>query len=346
MGKLLNHTLSILLSVAIGSFSAPEAEACTSMLVSARASATGRPLMWKHRDTDARDNFMERVEPEGSALGFTALYNGGDSLLREAWMGINDAGFAVMNTASYNLAPDTAKYCDREGEVMRLALERCRSLADFEQMLAERPRPMGVQANFGAMDAEGGMAYYETNDVGFVKYDVNDTAEGWIVRTNYSESGDSTGGFGYIRHQNVYDILDAQMQTGKFAPEDFTERASRSFWHSLLQKDYLHGPDRWVIDQDFIPRAISSASIVIEGGAQDPDGYRLWVILGYPPIGQTWQTDSKHLPDALRPTQAGWHSPECMSNLERKRQVFPITRGSGPKYIDMEALRRLMPTNP
>lgn len=82
-----------------------------------------------------------------------ALYNGGDSLLAEAWMGLNDAGFAIMNTASYNLAPDTASVKDREGIVMRLALERCRTLDDFETLLDTLPRPLGVQANFGVLDA-------------------------------------------------------------------------------------------------------------------------------------------------------------------------------------------------
>ena len=89
---------------------AESAEACTSMLVSGAYSRSGRPMMWKHRDTGAEDNFIERKAATDSTIGFVALYNGGDSLLREAWMGVNDRGFAIMNTASYNLAPDTTDY--------------------------------------------------------------------------------------------------------------------------------------------------------------------------------------------------------------------------------------------
>ena len=93
-------------------------------------------------------------------------------------IGNNETGFAVMNTASYNLAPDTAVYKDREGDVMTQALKECRVLADFESLLDRLPRPLGVQANFGAMDATGAAAYYETCDSGFVKFDVGGFSDG------------------------------------------------------------------------------------------------------------------------------------------------------------------------
>ena len=86
-----------------------------------------------------------------------ALFNAGDVRLREAWVGFNEAGFAVMNTASYNLAPDTARVRDREGVIMARALATCRSVADFTSMLdsAISCGTMGVQANFGVVDAYG-----------------------------------------------------------------------------------------------------------------------------------------------------------------------------------------------
>ncbi|MDE6693909.1 MAG: hypothetical protein K2K05_11040, partial [Muribaculaceae bacterium] len=89
--------------LSVGTFSS---QACTSMLVSAKASGTGRPLMWKHRDTGTEHNYIDKVPARGGYHGYVALYNGGDAKQSEAWMGMNDAGFAIMNTASYNLAPD------------------------------------------------------------------------------------------------------------------------------------------------------------------------------------------------------------------------------------------------
>ena len=58
--------------------------------------------------------------------------------------------------------------------VGRKALATCRTLADFEKMLDKYKRPMGVEANFGVIDAEGGAAYYEVNNDSWTKIDVND----------------------------------------------------------------------------------------------------------------------------------------------------------------------------
>ena len=104
-------------------FASLQVFACTSAIVSAKASKTGRPLLWKNRDTGTEHNFVEKVEAKDGNYAYVALYNGGDKKLRDAWLGMNEVGFAIMNTASYNLAPDTAKLKDQEGYVMSLALQ-------------------------------------------------------------------------------------------------------------------------------------------------------------------------------------------------------------------------------
>ena len=150
MRKHINPIMATLLAGAVIFCNAPQSIGCTSLIAAGRATLSGRPLLWKHRYTSASNNFIARVEADSvsGAIGFTALFNGGDSLLAEAWMGMNDAGFAIMNTASYNLAPDTAAVRDREGYVMSAALRCCQSVNDFELLLHELPKPLGVQANF------------------------------------------------------------------------------------------------------------------------------------------------------------------------------------------------------
>lgn len=320
-----------------------ESIACTSAIVHASRTAGGRTLMWKHRDTGTEHNFVERVAATDSTLAFVALFNGGDSLLLEAWTGINEAGFGIMNTASYNLAPDTAKVKDREGVVMRMALEKCRSLSDFENMLASLPRPMGVQANFGVIDASGDGAYYETDDLGFRKYSLSETEDGYLIRTNFSESGNSTDGMGYIRYATACELLQPYRSGLPVSPEIFTEGLSRSFRHSLLDEDYARGDTRWVIDQDFIPRHSSAASIVIEGvkAGEDPALTVMWTALGYPPAAVVVPVTVDSVPDDLRPNGKEWRAPACDRALSLKEKIFPIKRGSGQRYIDMEALRRI-----
>lgn len=129
-------------------------------------------------------------------------------------MGMNDAGFAIMNTVAYNLPANAPSWIDREGYVMAEALQTCRSVDDFARLLDSLPKPMGVRTNFGVIDADGNGAYFETDDYKYVRYDLRDAQGGVMIRTNYAYSGTPDEGKGYIRHQNVVDLLKAQIDTG------------------------------------------------------------------------------------------------------------------------------------
>lgn len=311
--------------------------ACTSAIVSSKASAAHKPMLWKHRDSSFESNFIERIAATDSAFAYIALFNAGDSLLSEAWIGVNDQGFAIMNTASYNLAPDTATYKDREGFIMTEALRTCRSVDDFSRLLSYHPKPLGVQANFGVVDADGNGAYFETDDHNFTKYDLSESQEGVLFRTNFSFSGDSAAGYGYIRYGNASDILSNHIQHQSLSPQHFTEIASRSFYHSLTSRDASNDSCRWIVDQDFIPRNNSCASVVIEVA---PDGKSvMWAALGYPPCAIAYPATIDNVPDCLRPTLPGYKSDAAETSIAKKRKAFPITRGNGPKYIDMDYVR-------
>lgn len=341
--KMMNRFVAAIICLLMGM--SIHSHACTSMLVSAKASGTGRPLMWKHRDTGTEHNFVDKVPARNGKLGYVALFNGGDANLREAWMGMNDAGFAIMNTASYNLAPDTAKIKDREGLLMSAALVSCRTVDDFETVLKSLSHPIGIQANFGVMDAMGNLAYFEANDNTYTRFNVDDTEEGYLIRTNYSESGTEGGGYGYVREFNLRHVLADEMASGKLRPESFTEKASRSFYHSIFNKDFAADSTcGWVVDQDFIPRGISTASIVIEGvnPGEDVSDMIMWTVLGYPPCSFVVPVTLNYLPEELRPLAQGYRSPFCNTVLGFKRKAFPLVRDNGDHYIDMNVLRKIM----
>lgn len=326
-------------------FSPAVALCCTSAIAGAGMTRHGNALLWKHRDTSARHSFVEHVEATDSTMDFVALFNAGDTLLREAWTGMNRAGLAVMNTASYNLAPDTAAYRDREGEVMRLALATCSTVDDFARLLDSLPRPMGVQANFGVIDAAGGGAYFETWDNGYRRFDL-DSAEtpGLIVRTNHSVSGNDVDGLGYMRQQNALDLLAPHIDRRDITPETFTEELSRSFYHSLTRRDMSLTDDDYIVDQDFIPRYSSGATIVIEaiaGPAGDGSRYVMWTALGYPPCSRVVPVTLDSVPDCLRPDPSTGLAPLDAETDSLKSRVFPITRGSGKHYIYLPALRSI-----
>ncbi len=265
--------------------------ACTSAIIGPGATKGGHTLLWKHRDTSHPLNFVERVDRPGR-IPFIALFNAGDSALAEAWVGVNEAGFAVMNTASYNLAPDTAKYADREGFIMAEALGRCRSLADFEALLDSLPRPLGVQANFGAIDSTGAGAYYETDDYSYVKYSLR--PDSMLIRTNFSLGGQCGPGLGRERYAAACHLLTDRRD---IEPLTLTDTVSCSYWPRLTPP--LPKNDRG----QYIPRKSTSASVVIEG--------RTMIIRpGRPqaPGARTYVARLDSIPEILRP-DASYHSP-------------------------------------
>lgn len=315
--------------------------ACTSAVILGSATVSGRPLLWKHRDTGHELNFVERVSADADAMGYVALFNGGDSLLSEAWIGVNDAGFAIMNTASYNLAPDSAKIKDREGLVMTLALKQCKSVVDFEHMLAAMPKPLGVQANFGVIDAYGNGAFFETDDYSWVKYDARDTPDGVLIRTNFSYSGKYGTGLGWVRYINACCVMHPYIDNRSIDPSVLMDSLSCSFYHSVTNRDVLKSDISQIADVDFIPRHITSASVVIEGVVdQDsvPDCV-MWVKPGYPPCSSVHEVTLDSVPESLRPLSPGYNSPEWIRMSQIRNQMFH--KKSDMYYVDLDNVRKI-----
>lgn len=318
-------------------FTADSLQACTSAIVSGRLTASGKPILWKNRDTSTIDNKVEYIAPEAEGeLAYVGLFNASDRKCREAWVGLNEAGFAVMNTASYNLKADDvpASKMDREGFVMAHALKHCRTVEDFARLLEELPKPLGVEANFGVVDAEGRGVYFECDNYRFVKYDLEDEPDGVLVRTNYSHSGREGEGYGQIRERNAEYLLSSYICEGGIEPYVFTDVLSCSFYHDLYGKDMSYQGVRYVVDQDFIPRYTTTATVVIEGGV-------MWTALGYPPVAEVYPVlcGPDSVEPGLRGTEANGTSRLCNEAKARKRDVFSVRDGNKSRYVDMKKLR-------
>lgn len=314
---------------------------CTSAVVSGRVTPDGRPLLWKHRDASDLNNRIVHFEAEGGKLEFVGLVNGVDTMANEVWAGYNTSGFAIMNTASYNLKNDTSSLSDREGVVMKQALGECRTVEDFARLLDSLPRPIGVEANFGVIDALGGAAYFEVNSYEVFRYDVKDSPDGYLLRTNYSVSGRPNEGYGYIRYDNAARLFSRATSERSITPEWITGICSRSFYHTLLGRDFT--TDTWVVDQDFIPRRSTSASVVIEGvkSGESPVFTTMWTMLGYPPCSvvlPVWIGCEYGVPTLLQGSEDSVRSPLCEWSNRLKNKVFSLERGSGPHYLHMALL--------
>ncbi len=246
---------------------------CTTAVVSGKATVDGRPLLLKNRDAGELQNRL--VYFFDGKYRFIGLVNSPDKNNEEVWCGFNEVGFGIMNSASYNLKiNDTTKLADQEGKIMKIALERCATIEDFEKLLQELSKPLGVEANFGVIDANGGAAYFETTNFNYVKYDVNDSdvaPNGYLIRTNYSFSGQENKGYGYIRYTTAEGLFKNQIKGGKISFELLINDVPRCLIHSFTNTDLTSNlPENlddtsYVYFRDYIPRYSTAAAIVIQG---------------------------------------------------------------------------------
>lgn len=324
-----------ILSVMLACVAVVDAAACTSAIISGSLTADGRPILWKHRDTSDLNNKVERIDAAGK-IPYVALFNSSDKECKEVWMGMNDAGFAIMNTASYNLKNDTVSVMDKEGAVMAIALGKCRTVDDFACLLDTLPKPLGVEANFGVIDAYGNAAYFETDNWRYARFDVGD----YLIRTNYSDSGRKGEGYGYVRRRTAEHLLAPYLASASVTPAVMTEVLSRSYYHSLIGKDFETDTVEWTTDNDFIPRRISSASVAIQG-VGTPEKIKdmvMWTVLGYPPCGVVSPVRVDSVPLDLRADPATGNASACDKANELKKQVFSFTYDNGKNYINLKAL--------
>ena len=274
----------------------PTVWACSSAVISGKVTPDGRPLLWKNRETGHLRNHMAYIK--GEKFDFVANVNSDNfPAKKEAWMGSNEAGFALMNTQSFNLVKGDIADDDRgpaNGEVIYRALEICATVADFCHFLDTIQKPSGIEANFGVIDAQGGAAMFEVDEHSYRMFDANDAnvaPHGYIARTNFSNGGDLNVGYGYVRYLEVERVLSKACAMGGITPQLIFTDLARSFRNNILDIDLKSGDfnypktSGWFTDQDFIPRKDTSCSIVVQGvkKGENPQLTILWTILGYPP---------------------------------------------------------------
>ena len=334
--------------------------ACSSAVISGKVTPDGRPLLWKNRETGHLKNHMVYVK--GEKYDFVANVNSDNfPKLKEAWVGSNTAGFALMNTQSYNLEKGDIADDDRgpkNGEVIYRALEICATVADFCHFLDTITKPSGIEANFGVIDAQGGAAMFEVDGNSYKMFDANDpdvAPHGYVARTNFSNGGELNLGYGYVRFLEVDRVLSKACAMGGITPQLIFNDIARSFRNNILDIDLRSGDfnypktSGWFTDQDFIPRNNTSCSIVVQGvkKGEDPELTVLWTILGYPPAGVAvplWVKNN--LPAMMSYDKEKEAAPLSAASLKlADEKVFHFKQGGGTKhYLHWENLYNLQGT--
>lgn len=324
--------------------------ACTSAVISGSATVDGRPILWKHRDTGSVENKLVFISDSG--FDFMGVANAKDIESKDIWMGMNEKGFSIMNTASYNINEGVT--CDvepdQEGLFMRLALESCADMNDFEELLRNSSGKWGIDANFGVLDAEGNAAYYETGYYNYTKFDVNDPAvapKGFIVRTNFSVTGKGDKGQGYIRYDATNKLFEAQE---KLSMEFILREATRNMDHGALSTDIGNmklpktaEDETLVAFQDYIVRYWSASVLIVQGvlPGEDPKNTILWPIMGFPLTAMAtpvFFSSGAELPEVI--TTETTEAPFLpTASLKLKNELFPVPYDDKENYIDVAKLK-------
>ena len=323
--------------------------ACTSFIVSGKATKDGRPMIFKNRDTGDANNVV--VVAQGELYRYLGIAASWDKKPTSIWGGHNEVGFAIINTAAYNMNGCRVKDSDNDGVVMRRALEVCRTLADFEHLLDTLPKPLDVNSNFGVLDGEGGCAYYETGDSSYVKFDANDPREapnGYIVRTNHGLTGCRSIDRGVERFMAITDFMAETHSKGNLDCEYLIANAPRYLTHGLTKQNLYEqlpkdeNDTRYIHFSEFIPRYITSSVLLVQGAApvESPSHTVSWTNIGWPcgsvAIPLMLEEDVP-LPSIVQRDESG-KSWLCSQSIEQKQRVFSLRRGNVRDYIDLSKL--------
>jgi hypothetical protein len=328
------------------------ASACTLIVASGRATASGRPLLWKNRDTS--DVLNKLMYFKGAKYGFIGLINSTDATGREIWGGLNDQGLAIVNSQADDLVVKEKKYDGADnGLLMKMALGECATVDEVEKLLQREKGQHDLAANFGVIDALGGAVFFETSSDYYARFDTADRKVapfGYIVRTNFAyTSPDYLEGGGFIRLERMSHLAETAQATGQLDVRFILQQAARDLNQEKLQSYPLAvalpaDPARplYINTNDTINRNSTAAAIVFSGAPspQRADLATMWVILGQPVTSvaiPVWPCSGK-IPEAA----AASGQETCQLNaLSRKlvAYLYPDQRGRMPQYLNVTRLR-------
>ena len=251
-----------------------ESLACTAALVEASRSSERVPMLWKHRDSPSWDCHVEYIE--GGKYAYTALVSPDR---KYTYCGINEKGFAVMNTVSENLVKSKS-VAQGPGAIFNMskALRECATVDEFEMWLKSTNGVRPYVTNFAVGDAMGAVAFFEVWSEDYKRYDVDERKEGFDIRSNFSFAGDMVNIGPSVPR---YDIAMHQMKGKKcHTPYDFYHYSRNYMLRDGV--DALDAEGVFVCNDITIPRYMSVASAVMVCDGENP---RMLAMVGHPVVG-------------------------------------------------------------
>lgn len=292
------------------------AKSCTIAVVSAQASADGRPILWKNYDMSAYwRQQVKYFSGNGAGGDYYLLYHDNNSL----WAGksaitpqgsMNKAGLSIVVSAVADANILNASF-NANTRFLHDATVSCTSMADFENYLStwHRANPLkAVSANYAIIDAQGGAAIYEVYmahqlipgiSLKFKKFDANsgqisdeqgnliqpqqDIAAGYYVRSNYNSYFPRAGGLERAhRAEALLAQLAAPGTANKLTPPAIMHFVSKD----VTGKQPASSTTAKYSTTYCISRSQTRSGLVVEGVAagDDPRLTTFWAALGEPSL--------------------------------------------------------------
>ena len=346
--------LSLLLTIV-------EAWACTAVIASGKVTADGRPFIFKNRDaSDGTNNSLLMLQ--GTKFQYVGVVNySTSSSPASIWYGHNEAGFAILNTLSYYFNSPTSKANTSAGALMKKALGQCATVDEFETLLQQtqaQSTPVTLSTNFAVMDSLGNVAFFETSNTSYTKFDANDESiapNGYLVRTNYSFTSpyyNTTNHVGEQRYKAACKYLEDTFGDGKIDALQLAHELPRYLYHGDREVNLWDDIPNDIDDvtntyfSNFIPRHTSASAALMQGilEGENPANTVSWISIG-------WPCGSFTVPIVIRPSKvlpavvkraSGTHKSEmCTNALELKNRVFTIYH-DGTQSTDSIDLAKLI----
>jgi len=287
------RTILAVICIAGGSF-AFQAQACSSVIVSGKVTASGKPMMLKVRDNKSQNNNVQFFKGEkynfyGLVVNATRANNKQKSVVG----GYNEAGLCCMSLTSSGFPLDSAENKVSGGKIMYQALSTCRNIKEFEKMAREILKENPCITHLGMIDADGAAAYFEFGGYTYTKYDVNDpkvAPDGYRVCTNFAWSGNPKMGSGQERYDNALSLMKdfKKNAQGKYEidHQDLIDAFGRTPRGEMMGIRDFEDMDRatHLPDRGFIIRAATCAVMTFEGvkKGEDPKHTVAWIQFGSP----------------------------------------------------------------
>ena len=322
---------------------------CTIGVFSGRVTSDGRPLLWKNRDiTNAVEKycyFARTVSMTDTTFAYVGNANSNDTT--RVYMGLNETGFAVMNSNSYNLGDSLNDGID-DGRIIRLALEHCRTLADFEQIL-DVTNVIGRKDgwNFGAIDSQGHGAIYECGNRHYTAYYADDSlgeSDGYVLRATFGFSGLNNYD-GFPRYKRATDLVKYRLREGPIDTKFITQTLARDLANPLADPYPLpyngaqnSRPSGFILVHEVsINRDVSRACMVVRGviPGDDPSLATLYGMIGQPVLSVAYPmwVKSACVPWALNDSI---NVPMYSGYLQRYSRLYPLPNDGN--YLDSRYL--------